>query len=209
MRIKTAIVEDDSEIAALTISILNLYADIYCTGVFKNAEDFIASLATEQPEVVLMDIGLPAQDGIACVAQVHAQFPDIEFIMFTNHNDSEKVFEALKVGATGYVLKGGTPENLANAIREVKAGGSPMTRSISRLVAHSFQETTPRYPELEQLTRQECDILRGLDMGWSYKEIAANKFISEHTVRSHIRNIYEKLQVHSRTDAVNKWHGRS
>lgn len=147
MLIKTVLVEDDAEIAALIVTILNLYADIRCIGIFENAEDFRASLATSQPDVVLMDIELPAQNGIDCIEQVHKQFPNIEFIMFTNHSDSQKVFNALKVGASGYVLKGGTPENLANAIRDVKAGGSPMSRSISRLVANSFQETASKYPE--------------------------------------------------------------
>ena len=129
-------------------------------------------------------------------------------MMFTDHTESKGVFEALAAGASGYVVKGGTPERLADAIRDVKAGGSPMSRQISRMVTNAFQQTEKKYPELEKLTEQEHTVLRGLDNGWSYKEIATQRFVSEHTVRTQVRSIYEKLQVHTRTEALNKLHGR-
>ena len=150
-----------------------------------------------------MDIGLPGQNGIACVRECKPAFPNVEFVMFTDHLDSNEIFEALAAGATGYVLKGGTPERLAQDIRDVQAGGSPMSRQISRMVTASFQRTETRHPHLERLTKQEWEVLRGLAQGWSYKEIATRNFVSEHTIRSQVRSIYQKLEVHTRTEALN------
>ena len=206
--IKVAIVEDDVDIRKLTASLLNFYTDLECIGTFDSAESFSKALPQQLPDVVLMDIGLPNQNGIECVRENHPKFPSIEFIMFTDHTDSQGVFDALAAGAAGYVLKGGTPERLVDAIREVNEGGSPMSRRISRMVTASFQRTEGAFPDLEKLTEQEHIVLNGLDKGWSYKEIAAHRFVSEHTVRSQVRSIYEKLQVHTRTEALNKLHKR-
>ena len=206
--IKIAIVEDDADIRKLTASLLNFYADMECIGIYSSAEEFSLALPLHQPDVVLMDIGLPKQNGIECVRENHAKFPEVEFVMFTDHTDTQGVFEALAAGATGYVLKGGMPEKLVDAIREVKNGGSPMSRQISRMVTAYFHRTEPQFPELENLTEQERVVLNGLDKGWSYKEIAAKRHVSEHTVRSQVRSIYEKLQVHTRIEALNKIHKR-
>ena len=206
--IKIAIVEDDADIRKLTASLLNLYPDIECIGSFESAEAYRNALPKLSVDVVLMDIGLPNQNGIACIRACRPVFPSIEYIMFTDHIESKGVFEALSVGASGYVLKGGLPEHLAEAIREVKAGGSPMSRQISRMVTASFKHTEPLFPELEKLTEQEWAVLRGLDEGKSYKQIGAQKFVSENTIRSQVRSIYEKLQVHTRTEALNKLHNR-
>lgn len=206
--IKVAIVEDDNDIRKLTASLLNMNEDIECIGLYASAEDFLTILPTSQADVVLMDIGLPEKNGIDCVRESHDLFPNIEFIMFTDHVDPKKVFDALSVGATGYVVKGEKPERLANAIRDVVAGGSPMSRQISRLVTASFQRTEPQFPELEKLTEQERIVLNCLDEGLSYKEIAAKRYVSENTVRTQVRSVYEKLQVHTRTDALNKLHKR-
>lgn len=203
--IKVAIVEDDNEIRKLTASLLNFYEEIECVGTFSNAEEFSQALPSLQPDVVLMDIGLPQQNGIECVRENHLKFPDIEFLMFTNSIDTKGVFEALASGATGYVLKGGKPEKLIESIREVKAGGSPMSRQISRMVTATFQQTEKKYPELEKLTEQEHEVLKGLYLGWSYKEIANHRFVSEHTVRSQVRSIYQKLQVHTRAEVMLKF----
>lgn len=203
--IKVAIVEDDNEIRKLTASLLNFYEEIECVGTFSNAEEFSHALPSLQPDVVLMDIGLPQQNGIECVRENHLKFPDIEFVMFTNSIDTKGVFEALASGATGYVLKGGKPEKLIESIREVKAGGSPMSRQISRMVTATFQQTEKKYPELEKLTEQEHEVLKGLYLGWSYKEIASHRFVSEHTVRSQVRSIYQKLQVHTRAEVMLKF----
>jgi DNA-binding NarL/FixJ family response regulator len=206
--IKVAIVEDDADISILTSSLLDFYPDIEQIGRFESAEQYQKALPKLSVDVVLMDIGLPNQNGIECVRTCHAAFPSVEYIMFTDHIEAKGVFEALSAGASGYVLKGGLPEQLAEAIREVKAGGSPMSRQISRMVTASFHRTEPLFPELDKLTEQEWAVLRGLDEGKSYKQIAAQKFVSENTIRSQVRSIYEKLQVHTRTEALNKWHQR-
>lgn len=233
MSIRIAIVEDDEEIRKLTAGILNFYDDLECVGSFGTAEQFLYSLPGLQPDVVLMDIGLPGMDGIACVERCKSLAPDsgteeckAEFIMFTNHTDSREVFDALKVGASRYVLKSGTPEQLAHAIRDVMDGGSPMSRQISRMVTAYFRngggqeppeaamQEVPAPPDkpapltgsqpIEPLTEQEKIVLDLLAEGLSYKEIAAKRFVSEHTVRTQVRSIYRKLQVHNRTGALNK-----
>ncbi|MDZ7876443.1 MAG: response regulator transcription factor [Saprospiraceae bacterium] len=206
--IKVTIVEDDDDIRKLTASLLNFFDDIECQDLFSSAEDFTAALPTLQTDVVLMDIGLPEKNGIDCVKNCHILFPNIEFVMFTDHIDAKKVFAALSVGASGYLVKGEKTDRLADAIRDVVAGGSPMSRQISRLVTASFQRTEPQFPELQKLTEQERIVLRGLDEGFSYKEIANQRFVSENTVRSQVRSIYEKLHVHTRTEALNKLHNR-
>ncbi|MCB9284792.1 MAG: response regulator transcription factor [Lewinellaceae bacterium] len=208
MSIRIAIVEDDDEIRKLTCSILNFYPDLECVGVFGSGEEFSDALSSLKIDVALMDIGLPGLSGIECVRRCHPFLPATEFIMFTDHTDSREVFEALAAGASGYVLKGGLPEHLAEAIREVHAGGSPMSRQIARMVAGSFSRTESQFPKLEKLTPQEQEVLKYLDKGLSYKEIASEKFVSEHTIRSQVRSIYQKLEVHTRTEALNKVHGR-
>ena len=205
--IKVAIVEDDIDIRTLTCSLLNLYDGINCIATFDSAEAFQKALPLAV-DVVLMDIGLPKQNGIDCIKECHQRYPDIEFIMFTDHIDKKGVFEALAVGATGYVLKGGVPEYLVAAIRDVKAGGSPMSRQISRMVTASFLRTEDEFPEIEKLTEQERLVLNGLNEGLSYKEIAATKFVSENTIRSQVRSIYEKLHVHTRMEALRKVYKR-
>lgn len=202
MNIRIVIVEDNEEIRKMTASLLNLYPDLECIGAFSNAEEFSAALPQLQPDVVLMDIGLPGQSGIECVRDCHLTHPKVEFIMFTEHTDSEEVFLAIAAGADGYVLKGGTPERLAQNIRDVVGGGSPMSSLISRMVVRSLQELSPRHPDLEKLTGQEWKVLFGLDKGLSYKAIAAEHNVSIDTIRSQVRSIYRKLQVHTRTEAL-------
>lgn len=229
MPIRVAIVEDDPEIRKLTAGILNLYSDLECVGSFGMAEQFLSVFAGLHPDVVLMDIGLPGMSGIACVENCKALAPEAdllacatEFIMFTNHSDSREVFEALKAGANGYVLKNGRPEELAEAIRDVIKGGSPMSRQISRMVTTYFryvdqvladneipaESDTPDasicYCQIAQLTERERVVLDLLSEGLMYKEIAAQCFVSTHTVRTQVRSIYRKLQVRSRTAALNK-----
>ena len=204
--IKVAIVEDDQDIRELTAGLLNFYNDIECVGVFGSAEDFMISIPNIIANVVLMDIGLPGMNGIECIKSSSKLFPNIEFLIYSDHLDTQDVFQALTVGANGYVLKGSSPEKLVEAIRDLHAGGSPMSRQISRMVAASFQKNETLHPDFEKLTTQEWEVLKGLDKGYAYKEIASIRFVSEHTVRSQVRSIYEKLHVHSRTDALNKYH---
>jgi DNA-binding NarL/FixJ family response regulator len=207
MSIRVTIVEDDAEIRKMTSSLLNLFADIECSCTFCSAEEFEKALPTLEADVVLMDIGLPGKNGIDCIKTCkNAQ--EMNFIMFTTHLEAQNVFDALAAGATGYILKGCNPDRLADAIREVHEGGSPMSREISRLVTSSFKRTEKLFPNLEKITTQEHEVLKGLEKGWSYREIAAQRFVSEHTVRSQVRSIYEKLEVHSRTEALNKVFGK-
>jgi DNA-binding NarL/FixJ family response regulator len=203
--IKIAIVEDNDDVRKLTASLLNQFSDIECIGSFGSAETFTAALPSLQADVVLMDIGLPKQNGIECVRENAEKYPHLEFIMFTDHTNSTDVFNALRAGANGYVLKGGIVEQLADSIRDIKAGGSPMSRQFARLSLNYLRETQKQYPELEVLTEQENTVLDGLYKGWSYKEIATHRFVSEHTVRSQVRSIYHKLQVHTRAELMNKF----
>jgi DNA-binding NarL/FixJ family response regulator len=201
-KIKFAIVEDEPEIRLLTVQLLNFYKDLECVGAFSDAEQYLAALPKLSTQVVLMDIGLPNRTGIECIQLARAIQPKIDYLMFTNHIESEKVFEALAAGAVGYLLKGCPPEQLAQAIREAQAGGSPMSWQISRLVTKQFERTQEAFPLLESLTEQETNILQDLAKGKSYKEIAKERFISENTVRSHVKNIYGKLQIHTRAEAI-------
>jgi DNA-binding NarL/FixJ family response regulator len=208
MAIRVALVEDDDDLRKLTSSILNFYQDLECVGAFESAEALGASIGALQPEVVLMDIGLPGQDGIACVGRLKPLYRNIQFVMLTSQNDPQKTFAALQAGATGYILKTSAPEKIAESVREVVNGGSPMSAAIARLIVESFQKDETQAPELEKLTKTEREVLDDLEAGHSYKEIAARRFVDMSTVQSHIRHIYEKLQVHSRTEAVNKAFGR-
>lgn len=208
MPIRVVLVEDDTELRKLTAAILNFYPDIECVGAFESAEAFSSAIAVARPDVVLMDIGLPGQDGIACVRALKPLYNDIMFVILTAHNEPETTFQALQAGATGYVLKSAPPEKIAEAIREVVAGGSPMSASIARLVVESFRNVNSVVQGLGNITKTEHEVLNDLEAGFSYKEIAARRFVDITTVQSHIRHIYEKLEVHSRTEAVNKAFGR-
>lgn len=206
--IKVALVEDDADIRKLTASLINIYPDLECIGTFANAEEFENSLPTLNPDIVLMDIGLPGKTGIECIRDIGPAKQSIQYLVYSDHQDSREVYDALAAGANGYVLKGTTPEKLAEAIRELHQGGSPMSRQISRMVASSFKNNEKKHPDFEKLTPQEWEVLTRLERGLAYKEIAAERFVSEHTVRSQVRSIYEKLHVHTRTEALNKLHSR-
>lgn len=208
MSIRVALVEDDTDLRKLTASILNFYDDIECVGAFESAEALRPVMESLRPDVVLMDIGLPGQDGIACVGQLKPLYRSTQFVMLTAQNDPEKTFMALQAGATGYLLKTAPPEKIAESLREVVSGGSPMSAAIARLVVESFQQAESEAPELARLTKTEREVLDDLEAGYAYKEIAARRFVDMSTVQSHIRHIYEKLEVHSRTEAVNKAFGR-
>src|SRR4029077_11164861 len=157
-----------------------------------------------KPEVVLMDIELPGHSGIACIRHVKALHPKIQFLMFTVFENAEKIFDALSAGASGYLLKSTPSEKLVEAIHEVHGGGSPMSMPIARLVVASFNKKYIESTLAEKLTLREKEVVELLAQGFMYKEIADRMKISMDTVRSYIRNIYEKLQVQSRTDAIRK-----
>ncbi len=158
-----------------------------------------------QPDVVLMDIDLPGRDGIQAVTSLHREFPNVEVLMLTVFDDDDRVFRALCAGASGYLLKQTPPEQIIGAIQDVYAGGAPMSPSIARKVIATFPSRATQTADLDQLTSREAQVLHYLAQGLSYKLVAAELGISIETVRTHIKRIYEKLHVHSVTEAVAKY----
>lgn len=204
MSINVAIVEDDNDIRKGLCNLLGLMDEIYCINSYSKAEDFIKDIENLQVDVVMMDINLPLMSGIECVKVLKEKNPQVQFLMCTAYEDSDKIFDSLCAGATGYILKSTTKEKLEEAIKEIYNGGSPMSTQIARKVVTSFQRELTKNEHLEKLSQREKEILELLTKGYRYKEIASDLFISTETVRTHIRNIYEKLQVQSRTEAINK-----
>ena len=202
--IKVVIVEDDKEILQSLLNLLAGDQDIAVTKTFLNAESFISEFPRLIVDVVLMDIGLPGKSGIQAVAEMKPQSPQVQYIMCTIYDDDEKIFNALCVGATGYLLKNTSLAEISEAIRTVYNGGSMMSSTIARKVVQSFQNRKIQSRELESLTPRQWDILNFLDQGYRYKEIADKMNLSFETIRTYCRNIYEVLEVHSRTDALNK-----
>ncbi len=204
MDIKVVIVEDNDEIRTSLSLLITGTGGFKCTGSFKTSEEALSKINSENADVVLMDINLPKMDGIECTRILKQRFPTVLIIMQTVYENSEKIFESLKAGASGYLLKRTPSVKLIEAIDEVYKGGSPMSSQIARMVVDSFQE--PAVDESFNLTKREKEVLDYLSRGYRYKEIAGELFISLDTIRSHARNIYDKLQVRSRTEAVLKYH---
>jgi DNA-binding NarL/FixJ family response regulator len=203
MTITVGIIEDERDIRESLKLLINGSEGFACEHVYANAEDAIREIGNLKLDVVLTDINLPGKSGIECIHELKPQCPDTNFLICTSFDDSENVFKALKAGATGYLTKTIQPSKLLDAIEEVHNGGSPMNSHIARQVVMSFNETN-NHPELAKLSQREMTILELLSKGLRYKEIADRLYLSTETVRTHIRNIYSKLQVNSRTDALNK-----
>ena len=202
--IQIAIVEDDKEILQSLINLLEPQSEIVVVRTFPNAELFISAFVDLNVDVVLMDIGLPGKNGIQAVAELKPKRANVQFIMCTVYDDDEKIFNALCVGATGYLLKNTSQSEIIDAIKTVHKGGSMMSASIARKVVQSFQQKAIQSEEVQNLTPRQWEILHLLDQGFRYKEIADKMNLSFETIRTYCRNIYEILQVHSRTDALNK-----
>jgi len=202
--IQVAIVEDDKEILQSLVDLLKDDPEIFLKKTFPDAESFIASFHDLNVDVVLMDIGLPGKNGIQAVAESKTKRPQVQYIMCTVYDDDESIFQSLCMGATGYLVKNTTSDILSEAIRTAFNGGSPMSASIARKVVQSFQQRKIQAGEAELLTQRQWEILNLLDQGFRYKEIADKLDLSFDTIRTYCRNIYEILQVHSRTDALNK-----
>lgn len=204
-KITVAIVEDDKEISTFLQQIVGAEEDFTLLGAFDSVESFGIRLPELLPDVALLDIGLPGRSGMDFLPDAKKLSGSTQFLMCTVFDDEEKIFECLKRGATGYIVKSSSPEAIVAAIRDIYAGGSPMSATIARKVVGAF--SGPKEPsELAELTAREREILLLLDQGLRYKEIADKIFLSVETVRTHIRNIYIKLQVQSRTEALNKLH---
>jgi DNA-binding NarL/FixJ family response regulator len=204
--IQVAIVEDTTDIREGLALLIGLSEGFTCNHVFSNAEDALAALPAIQPDVVLTDIHLPGISGIDMVKILKPQIPHTQFLMCSVYEDDERIFQSLKNGATGYLVKNSTPAKILSAIEEISEGGSPMSSSIARKVISSFQITNPG--DQYDLSEREKEILHFLSEGLMYKEVAHRLFISIDTVRTHVRKIYEKLEVHSRTEALNKYYSK-
>ncbi len=202
--IKVAIVEDNDDIRDGLAMLIGGSEGYQCVATYANAEDALADLVKNTPDVVLMDINLPRMSGIECTRKLRQLRPDLSIMVLSAYDDDEKIFESLKAGAQGYILKKTPPAELLEAILEVHTGGSPMSSRIARRVVQTFQVTGASVDERQHLSKRENEILSYLAKGYRYKAIADTLSISTETVRTHLRNIYEKLHVHSRSEAVIK-----
>lgn len=199
--IAVSIVEDIKDIREGLEIVLNSSDDCFCLGTYADGESALPAIVASKPDVVLMDIALPGMSGIECMREIKAQDPEIDMLMLTVHCDDEFVFQSLKSGACGYLTKNTSPDKLLDAIREAHDGGAPMSSNIARMVVDSFNRL--RKPSVD-LTRREKEVLQQLCQGKSYKMIADALCISEDTVRHHLKNVYKKLQVNSKSEAVIK-----
>ena len=205
---KVAIVEDDRGLSDQIVQILGSASDVQFVGSHPTGEDALQRLPKSQPDVVLMDIKLPGMSGIDCVAQLKRTLPSIQIIMLTVYEDSERIFRALKAGADGYLVKSSPPETLLKAIDDVHKGGSPVSSHIARKVVQHFHLIGPSKKESENLSKREVEVLELLASGYLYKEISDQLGIGIETVRTHVKNICQKMQVRNRVEAVAK-HGSS
>jgi DNA-binding NarL/FixJ family response regulator len=205
--ITVAIVEDDPRIRQSLVTILSKAKDVKCVGAFASGEEAVAQLPQLKPSVVLMDINLTGMDGVQCVSHLSKSTPETRILMLTVHEDADAIFNSLAAGATGYLLKPPRVSELLNAVRDVIAGGAPMTSSIARKVVQSFANRPPSPREAENLSAREVEVLELLVKGFAYKEVAAELKVSYSTVHTHIERIYDKLHVHSRSHAIAKYLG--
>jgi DNA-binding NarL/FixJ family response regulator len=214
MAISVCIVDDNKDIRSALEQIIIMSDGYRLMGSFSSAEEALEKIPTLHPMVVLMDINLGGMSGIECVRRLKPIDQDILYMMCTVYEEDEKIFEALRAGASGYILKKTAPGKLLDAIKELSEGGAPMSSQIARKVVAAFRGKTlgegpvQEVETLSNLSNREKDILELLSKGLLYKEIANNLFISPETVRKHVYHIYEKLHVNNRVEAVNKYFGR-
>jgi DNA-binding NarL/FixJ family response regulator len=203
--ITVGVVEDDAIIRNSLIKLIGSAPGFGCVGACSSAEDAIARLPELKPQVVLMDIHLPGSSGIECTRRLKELAPDTQILILTVYEDSENIFQALKAGASGYLLKRSEPEDIARALKDVYEGGAPMTARIARKVVQSFSEPQRGTNLAVNLTDREEEVLSMLAKGYANKEIADKMAVSMSTIRTHLRHIFEKLHVRSRTEAVLKF----
>ena len=202
---KIAIVEDNKVIRESLTEFVHSDAELTCVCACSTAEEALKLIPKHQPEIVLMDVQLPNMSGIECTAQLKQFLPQLHIIMVTVYEDTERIFKALRAGACGYLLKRCSPEELIAAVREVRQGGAPMSREIARKVISSFQEPLTVAAEVEELSPREREILELLAAGFPNKQIADRLGLTDGTVRWHLRHVYHKLHVRSRTEAALKF----
>ena len=205
MNITVSLVEDDRKTRDSLVSVLRRASGVSVLGAHACAEAALSGVPQEKPEVVLMDINLPGMNGVDCVARLKSQMPELRVLMLTTYEDSHLIFNSLRAGASGYILKNKSPAELLQAIHQVHEGGAPMSMRIARKVVAFFNQLPGPTPESERLSEREAQVLAALARGLLYKEIAAQLEISENTVRTYVKRIYEKLHVQTRTEAVAKF----
>jgi DNA-binding NarL/FixJ family response regulator len=205
MEIKIAIVEDDEGIRTSLRALIRRASALRMVGDYADAETALKDIPRQPVDVVLMDINLPGMNGVECVRHLKAVMPTVQVLMLTVYEDSDSLFNSLKAGASGYLLKRTVSDRLLEAIRDVHAGGSPMTPQLARRVVQFFSKPAAEDRHVARLTAGEKEFLDQLAKGYAYKEIADRMKISIDTVRSYVRAVYEKLHVHSRTEAVVKY----
>jgi DNA-binding NarL/FixJ family response regulator len=205
MTITVSIVEDDRPTRESLVALLAGKPSFRCLNTYANAAAALAGIPRDRPDVAIVDINLPGMSGIECVAKLKAAMPALLVLMLTTYEDSEAIFESLRAGANGYLLKKSLSTELIGAIEEVQTGGAPLSVQVARKVVAHFHRTSAQASEFEALTTREQEILALLAKGHLYKQIADRLGISFSTVRAHVRNIYGKLQVQSRTEATLKF----
>jgi DNA-binding NarL/FixJ family response regulator len=204
MKKTVIVVEDNQGLREQLVQILETAPDITCLGAFASAEDALPQILERKPDVVLMDIKLPGMSGIQCVAKIKKIIPAMQIIMVTVYEDSERIFCALKAGANGYLIKSSRPDQLLESIRDVYKGGAPISSHIARKVIQHFHLIGPSFEEADNLSPREQQVLDLLAMGFVYKEIGGKLDIGAETVRTHVKNICQKMHVRSRIEAVAK-----
>jgi len=202
--IKVAIVEDERDIRECLTFLVNGTEGYSCTGSYRTMEEALENIPRRLPDVVLSDIGLPGMSGTEGVRVLKGRFPDLLMLMLTVYDDDERIFDAMCAGASGYLLKKTPPARLLDSLREAVAGGAPMSPEVARRVIALFREIRPPERADYQLTPHETRLLKLFVEGHNYKTAAAELGVSVNTVNFHVRNVYDKLQVHSRTEAVTK-----
>ncbi|HTB83080.1 MAG TPA: response regulator transcription factor [Candidatus Sulfotelmatobacter sp.] len=205
MPIKICIVEDNAQLRESVAQVLNQAPGLRCTSTYGSAEAALHDLPSQKPDVALVDIHLPGMNGIECVAELKLQLPQLQVLMLTRYEQSDMIFDSIRAGASGYLLKHTSAADLVQAVEQVHAGGAPMTMQIARKVINHFQQIRKPASDVEKLTQREQEVLNFLAKGYLYKEIAATLGISINTLRNHLRAIYDKLHVHSRTEATVKF----
>jgi len=202
LNITVSIVDDDAPARGILTEWVGGADGFKCVGVHESAEAALAALPQEKPSVVLMDINMPGMSGIECVRRLKPQMMDTQFVMLTVYEDPDHIFKALSSGARGYLLKRTPRAELLAAMKDVHAGGSPMSSNIARKIVQSFQRFSPSLAEPDNLSPREREVLELLARGYLYKDIADLLHISVPTVNTHIRRIYEELHIRSRSQAV-------
>ncbi len=205
MPITISIVEDNRGTRESLAELCNETENLRCVGVYPTGEIALREIPKNESDVVLVDINLPGMSGIECVAKLKAQLPSLQILMLTTYTETDLIFNSLRAGASGYLLKNRPAQELISAIEQVHLGGAPMTMQIARKLVEHFHQRQQPSSDLEKLTKREQEILALLSKGSLYKEIGDTLGISVTTVRTHLKHIYEKLHVQSRTEAAVKF----